>query len=51
MTGLSPKQTRYVSIDAINHCVEAATSKAASPLSITLAREVLALGAAFVRGY
>ena len=48
MTGLSPKQTRYVSIDAINHCVEAATSKAASPLSISLAREVLALIAQYL---
>ncbi|MBR7103607.1 MAG: iron-containing alcohol dehydrogenase [Lentisphaeria bacterium] len=43
MTGLSPEQTRYVSIDAVNHCVEAATSKAASPFSISLAREAIAL--------
>ena len=48
MTGLSPKQTRYVSIDAINHCIEAATSKAASALSISLAREVLALVAQYL---
>ena len=39
----SPKQTRYVSIDAVNHVVEAATSKVASPYSITLAREVITL--------
>lgn len=43
MTKLSPKQTRYVSIDAINHVVEAATSKVASPYTITLAREVITL--------
>ena len=43
MTGLSPKQTRYVSIDAVNHVVEAATSTVASPYSITLAREVIEL--------
>ena len=43
MTGLSPKQTRYVSIDAVNHVVEAATSAFASPYAITLAREVIQL--------
>ena len=43
MTKLSPKQTRYVSIDAVNHVVEAATATTASPFSITLAREVIQL--------
>ena len=43
MTKLSPKQTRYVSIDAVNHVVEAATSKVASPYSISLAKEVIEL--------
>ena len=43
MAKLSPKQTRYVSIDAVNHVVEAATSKVASPYSISLAREVIEL--------
>ncbi len=43
MVKLSPKQTRYVSIDAVNHVVEAATSKAASPYTVTLAREVVEL--------
>ena len=33
MTKLSPKQTRFVSIDAVNHVIEAATSKVASPYS------------------
>lgn len=48
MTKLSPAQTRFVSIDAVNHCIEAATSKAASPLSISFAREVLALVAQYL---
>lgn len=43
MVKLSPKQTRYVSIDAINHVVEAATSKVASPYTVTLAAEVVNL--------
>ncbi len=41
MTKLSPNQTKYVSIDAVNHVVEAATSKAASPFTVTLAKEVI----------
>ncbi len=48
MTGLSEKQTRFVSIDAVNHSVEAVTSIIASPLSITLAREAIALVAQFL---
>ncbi len=43
MVKLSPKQTRYVSIDAVNHVVEACTSKVASPYAVTLAREVITL--------
>ncbi len=43
MLGLSPKQTRYVSIDAVNHVVEAATSTVASPYTVTLARETVEL--------
>ncbi len=43
MTKLSPKQTRFVSIDAVNHVVEAATSTVTSPYAITLAREVTTL--------
>jgi len=43
MTKLSPEQTRYVSIDAVNHVVEAATSAVTSPYVITLAREVIKL--------
>ena len=48
MTKLSPKQTRYVSIDAVNHVVEAATSKVASPYAVTLAREVITLVARYL---
>ena len=43
MTGLSANQTRYVSIDAVNHVVEAATSTVSSPYAVTLAREVVEL--------
>ena len=43
MIGLSPKQTRYVSIDAVNHVIEAATSIVASPYTVTLARETIEL--------
>lgn len=48
MTKLSPKQTRYVSIDAVNHVVEAATSTVASPYSISLAKEVVELVAKYL---
>ena len=48
MTKLSPNQTRYVSIDAVNHVVEAATSKVASPYSITLAKETIRLVAQYL---
>lgn len=48
MVKLSPKQTRYVSIDAVNHVVEAATSKVTSPYAITLAREVITLVAQYL---
>ena len=48
MLGLSPKQTRYVSIDAVNHVIEAATSVVASPYSVTLARQVIELVAKYL---
>lgn len=48
MVGLSPKQTRYVSIDAVNHVIEAATSIVASPYSVTLARQVIELVAKYL---
>lgn len=39
--GLSPEQTCYVSIDAVNHVVEAATTRVANPLAVTLARQTI----------
>ena len=48
MTKLSPKQTRYVSIDAVNHVVEAASSAVASPYSISLAKQVVELVAKYL---
>ena len=48
MTKLSPKQTRYVSIDAVNHVVEASTSTVTSPYAVTLAREVITLVAQYL---
>ena len=48
MTKLSPKQTSYVSIDAVNHVIEAATSKVASPYSISLAKDVIELVAKYL---
>lgn len=48
MTKLSKNQTLYTSIDAVNHVVEAATSKVASPYSITLAKETIRLVAKYL---
>ena len=45
---LSPKQTMYTSIDAINHVIEAATSKVASPYTATLAKETIRLVAKYL---
>ena len=48
MTKLSASQTLYVSIDAVNHVIEAATSQMASPYSITLAKETIRLVAKYL---
>lgn len=48
MTKLSLNQTLYTSIDAINHVVEAATTKVASPYSIGLAKETIRLVAKYL---
>lgn len=48
MMNLSPEQTKYVSIDAVNHSVEAATSKFASPYSISTAKECISLVAKYL---
>ncbi len=48
MTNLSLNQTLYTSIDAVNHVVEAATSKVASPYAVTLAKETIRLVAKYL---
>lgn len=48
MMNLSPEQTIYVSIDAVNHSVEAATTKVASPFSISTAKECIELVAKYL---
>ena len=48
MTGLPPEQTRYVSIDAVNHVVEAVSTVLNNPLSVTLGREVNSLVAKYL---
>ena len=48
MVGLPANQTRFVSIDAVNHVVEAATSLARSPYSIMLAKETIRLVAEYL---
>ncbi|MCX7828525.1 MAG: iron-containing alcohol dehydrogenase [Thermanaerothrix sp.] len=48
MTGLPEDQTRYVSIDALNHVIEACTTVAASPYSILLAKETVRLVAEYL---
>ncbi len=48
MKNLSKEQTIYVSIDAVNHALEAATTVVASPLSISLAKECIDLVAEYL---
>lgn len=48
MTKLSKNQTLYTSIDAVNHVIEAATTKVASPFAITLAKETIRLVAQYL---
>ena len=48
MMNLSPEQTIYVSIDAVNHSIEAATTKVASPYSISTAKECIELVAKYL---
>lgn len=48
MTKLSPVQTRYVSVDAVNHIIEASTTTVASPFSILLAEETMKLVAQYL---
>ena len=48
MIKLSPKQTRYVSIDSVNHVIEAPPAVTANPLSILLAGETIRLVAEYL---
>lgn len=48
MTSLSPEQTAYVSIDALNHAIEASTTVTATPFSILLAKETIRLVAQYL---
>ena len=48
MTGLPTDQTRYVSIDAVNHVIEAVSTVLNNPFSITLGKEVMALVAKYL---
>jgi len=43
MLSLPPKHILYTCIDAVNHVIEAATTKISNPFAITLAREVIVL--------
>ena len=48
MASLPPDQTRYVTVDAVNHVVEAATTVLNNPFSMTLAKEVMRLVAKYL---
>lgn len=48
MTTLSENQTRFVSIDAVNHVIEAATSRVANPLAVMLAHQTVKLVAKYL---
>ncbi len=43
MYGLPENQTRYVSVDAVNHVIEACTTLAANPYAIMMGKETLRL--------
>jgi alcohol dehydrogenase len=48
MTSLSADQTLYVTIDAMNHVIEACTTKVTSPYSIMMAHETIRLIAKYL---
>ena len=48
MTRLPERQTVFVSVDAINHVIEASTTKTASPYTIGMAKEVVRLVAKYL---
>jgi len=45
---LPPNQTRYVSVDAVNHVIEAATTKVAGPFTALLGEETVRLVAKYL---
>lgn len=48
MTQLPPDQTAYVSVDAVNHVIEAATTRAGNPLAVSLAKETVDIVARYL---
>jgi len=48
MTKLPPDQTAYVSIDAVNHVIEAATTKLGNSFAVTLAKDTVAIVAKYL---
>ncbi len=50
MVGLSPDQTRFTAVDAVNHVIEAATSAATNPLAVLLGGETVRLVAKYLPG-
>jgi alcohol dehydrogenase len=48
MTGLPANQTRYVSIDAVNHVLEASSTILNNPFTISLSKEVMTLVAKYL---
>lgn len=48
MVNLSKNQTIYVTVDAVNHVIEAATTLANNPYSILLAKETIRLAAKYL---
>jgi len=48
MTSLPPEQTKYVTVDAVNHVIEAATTVLNNPFSMTLAKETIRLVAKYL---
>jgi len=48
MANLPADQTSYVSVDAVNHVIEAATTKLGNPFAVTLAKETIALVAKYL---
>lgn len=45
---LSPEQTRYVTMEAVNHALESSVSSRANPFSIMLAHEIIKLTAKYL---